>query len=129
MRFAVEMVMFSSHMMRYRGKMCYCRLTYRREQCGNIVSCLCRCLKEKQAGFIGILLSSLFHDEGHMCESLFCFIRDHLSVGNSHTSVSTALRESKSLLLPASAITIFGSAWRCNSFTHAFAFSSEACGR
>lgn len=41
------------------------------------------------------------------------------------TFVSTALLASRSLLLPAKAITILGSAWRCNSFTQAFALSKE----
>lgn len=36
-----------------------------------------------------------------------------------------ARRAFKSLLLPASAMTIFGSACLCNSFTHDFALSRE----
>lgn len=41
------------------------------------------------------------------------------------TFVSTALLPSKSDLLPANAIIILGSAWRCSSLTQALALSKD----
>lgn len=48
---------------------------------------------------------------------------------SSSSSASSAGEETKSSLLPTSAMTMFGLAWRCSSLTQDLAFSKELCRR
>jgi hypothetical protein len=117
-------------------------VTYACEQFVDVGGGLGRSLKEQQSCLIGICLC-LLSTINRISKDMYVFSIDptlsalikqsfYTLCDNSRawssilpTSVSTTRLALKSLLFPASAITMFGSAWRWSSLTHDFALSSE----